>query len=66
MSPFSTASPEELAIMTEAFDAHCLQHNIVDHSAAREHAAHIVTMLFDRGAKTVEELRAGLDRLRKF
>ena len=61
MFPFS--NPEELVIMTEAFDGHCLKHNIVD-DRAKEHAAHLVTLLFGRGAETVDELRAGLDRLR--
>ena len=66
MSPFigRTANPEELAILTEAFDSHCLQHKIVNETA-RSITAHSVMLLFDGGAKTVEELTAGLKRLRK-
>ena len=31
MSPFTgTANPEQLAIMSEAFEQHCLLHGIVD------------------------------------
>ena len=64
MSPFiGGANPEELAVMSAAFDNHCLQHNIDDEDA-RSHVAHLVMLLFEGGAKTVEELKAGLDRLR--
>ena len=62
LSPLiGTANPEELAIMSDAFDNHCLQHNIVDESA-REQTAHRIMLLF-QGATTVEELKAGLDGL---
>jgi hypothetical protein len=65
MSPFigRTANPEELAIMTEALNSHCLQHKIVDETA-KFITAHSVLLLFDGGAKTVEELTAGLKRVR--
>ncbi len=49
--------------MSEAFDSHCLAHNIVDEDA-RSHVAHLVMLLLEGGAKTVEELNAGLVRLR--
>ena len=63
MSPFpGTANPEELAIMTEAFDSHCLAHNIVD-EADRTQIAILVMMLFEGGATTANELKAGLMRL---
>ena len=44
MVPFTgTANPEQLAVMTEAFEGHCLQHNIVDKNArtdtAKSHTA---------------------------
>ncbi len=64
MSPFiGSANPEELAVMTEAFDNHCLAHNITDEDS-RSYVAHLVMLLFEGGAKTVEEFKAGLTRLR--
>ena len=61
MSPFiGSANPEELAVMTEAFDNHCLAHNITD-GDSRSYVAHLVMLLFEGGAKTVEEIRVGLD-----
>ena len=66
MSPFpEIANPEDLAAMTEAFESHCLRHNIVDETARSNTAKHVM-LLFDGGAKTVEELKAGLERLRAF
>ena len=66
MSPFlGTANPEQLAIMSEAFDGHCLQHGIVGETD-RSDIARLVMLLFEGGAKSVEELKAGLDRQRKF
>ena len=63
MFPFTgTENPEQLAVMTEVFEDHCLQHNIVD-EYARTDAAQLVILLFDGGARTVEELKAGLGRL---
>ena len=55
--------PEQLVIMTEAFEDHCHVHSIVNESA-RESTAHLVMLLFQSGARTVKEIRAGLDRLR--
>ena len=60
---FSTADPEQLAIMSEAFDSHCLTHNIAD-DYAKSNLAHHLMLMFEGGAKTAEELKAGLDRLR--
>ena len=63
MSPFTgTANPEQLAIMTEVLDGHCLTHNVVD-ATDRAQIAIIVTMLFEGGATTVYELKLGLERL---
>jgi hypothetical protein len=63
MSPFTgTANPDQMAIMTEALDSYCLQHNIVDEKA-RSNIAQLILALFEEGATTVEELKAGLDRL---
>ena len=63
MSPFTgTANPEQLAIMTEVFDSHCLTHNVVD-ATDRAQIAIIVTMLFEGGATTAHELKLGLERL---
>ena len=60
MFPFDgTANPEQLAIMTEAFEAHCLEHNIVD-EYARVDTAQLVILLFEGGATTVGEINAGL------
>ena len=64
MFPFTgTANPEKLAVMTEVFEDYCLQHNIVE-EYARTDAAQLVLLLFDGGARTVEELKARLVRLR--
>jgi hypothetical protein len=63
MFPFTgTANPEQQAIMTEVFEDHCLQHSIVD-EYARTDTAQLVILLFDGGARTVEELKARLARL---
>ena len=63
MLPFAgTANPEQLAIMTEAFESHCLEHNIVD-EYARTDTAQLVILLFEGGATTVGEINAGLKRL---
>jgi hypothetical protein len=62
MAPFSSANPDELAILSEAFESHCLSHNVVDEDA-RDHVARLVVLLFEGGAKTVAELKAGLIRL---
>ena len=65
MSPFTgTANPEELAIMTKAFEDHCLVHNVV-HERDRDDVARLITLLCQGGAGTVEEIRAGLKRLRR-
>ena len=62
MAPFTgIANPEELAIMTEAFEAYCLQHSIVD-KHVRTDTAQIVIFLFQGGANTVDELKVALDR----
>jgi hypothetical protein len=64
MSPFTgTVNPEQLAIMTEVFDGHCLTHNVVDETD-RAQVAILVTMLFEGGATTAHELKVGLERLR--
>ena len=57
------ANPEQLAAMEEAFDSHCLAHNIVD-EGAREYMAQFIILMFKGGAQTVEEFRGGLERLR--
>jgi hypothetical protein len=63
MSPFTGfTNPEQQAIMTEVFEDHRLQHNIVD-EYARTDTAQLVMLLFDGGARTVEELKARLARL---
>ncbi len=49
--------------MSEAFDSHCLAHNIVDEDA-KSNVAHIVMLMFEGGAKTVEDLKVGLARMR--
>ena len=55
------ANPEELAIMTEAFDSHCLARNIVA-EADKTQIAILVLMLFEGGATTIPELKVGLQR----
>ena len=60
MSPFTgTANPEQLAIMSEAFEQHCLLHGIVDETD-RSQIAQLIVLMFQGGARSVEELRAGL------
>ena len=54
------ANPKELSIMTEVFDDHCRNHNIVG-EIARKDAAELVLRFFNGGATTVEELKARLD-----
>ena len=45
MFPFAgTANPEQLAIMTEAFEAHCLEHNIVDEYARTDTAQLVIAL----------------------
>ena len=57
------ANPEQLAVMEEALEAHCLAHTIVD-EGTREYIAQFIILMFKGGAQTVEEFRAGLERLR--
>ena len=57
-----TADPEELSILTTAFDNYCLAHEIVD-EAAREGVARWIVLLFDGGARTAAELKEALGRL---
>ena len=57
------AYPEQLAVMEEALEAYCLAHNI-DNENDMEHFAHLIIMMFEGGACTVDEIRAGLERLR--
>jgi hypothetical protein len=57
------ANPEQLAVMQEALDSHCLAHNIVD-EGTREYIAQFIILMFKGGARTVEEFRGGLERLR--
>ena len=52
-------NPQQLVIMTEAFEDHCHVHSIVNESA-RENTAHLVMLFFQSGARTVEEIKAGL------
>jgi hypothetical protein len=64
MFPFiSTANPQDSSIMMEAFESHCLQHNIVDETA-RTKTARLIMLLFQGGATTAEDLKAGLARWR--
>ena len=52
MSPFpEIANRQDLAVMTEAFESHCLQNNIVDETA-RTQIARNVMLLFQGGART--------------
>ena len=57
------ADPEQLAVMTEALEAHCLAHDIND-ANHKEYVAQLIIVMFEGGARTFEELRAGLERLR--
>jgi hypothetical protein len=57
------AQPEQLAMLAEVLDDHCLRHKIEDESA-RAYIAQQILYLFQGGAQTVEEISAGLERLR--
>jgi hypothetical protein len=60
---FSTgANPEQLAILTKAFDDYCQAHSIAE-DADRESVAFVVMALFGGGATTPRRLKAALDRL---
>jgi hypothetical protein len=48
-------------MMTKVLDDYCLAQNITDDSE-RDYAAHLVLWLFINGAKSADEIRAGLDR----
>jgi hypothetical protein len=56
------ANPEQLAILTKAFDDYCQAHSIED-DADRESIAFVVMALFDGGATTPGRLKAALDRV---
>jgi hypothetical protein len=62
---FSTtiADPEQLSVLTKAFDDYCFAHNIAD-EVGRDDVARCVIVIFEGGAKTAEEIRAGLERLK--
>jgi hypothetical protein len=57
------ANPEQLAVMEAALEAHCLARNI-DDASDKEYVAHLIVLMFSGGARTVEEFRAGLERVR--
>ena len=57
------AGPEQLAVMQEALEAYCLANNI-DNATEKEYIAHLIILMFEGGADTVEEMMAGLERLR--
>ena len=63
MFPSRIGTPRDLATMTEAFERHCLQHNIVDETD-RTQTARLIMMLFQGGAINVDDLMAGLNHLR--
>ena len=58
----TVANSEELALMGEAFEKYCLSRNIVAQSD-REYVALQIVLIFKGGARTVDELIAGLERL---
>jgi hypothetical protein len=57
------ADHEQLSVLTKAFDDYCFAHNIAD-EAGRDEVARLVIMIFEGGAKTAEEIRSGLERLK--
>lgn len=59
------ASSTDLAIMVEAHERFCFQQGIED-GIVRSDIALLVLLLFESGAKTVEELTYELNRLRAF
>lgn len=62
LSDGTVASPEQLAVMEEAFETYCAAHNIANESD-REQIARLIVLAFRGGAQTVEEMTAGLERL---
>ena len=59
------ADPEQLAVMTEALEAHCLVHNIND-ASHKEYVAQLIVVMFEGGARTVEECWAAYSAKRNW
>ena len=64
MCLIGTANPEQLAILSEAFDEYCLVRNVIDDNG-KEDAARMIFLLFEGGARTAEEIRLRLQRFRQ-
>ena len=57
-----TANPEQFGNHDECLRLYCLVRNIIDDNG-KEDAARLILLLFEGGARTVEDIRAGLQRL---
>jgi hypothetical protein len=53
------AEPEQLTILAKVLDDYCLEHGITD-ASGREQIGRVVMWLFNCGASSAEELKAGL------
>ena len=58
------AYPDDLSVMQEVIEGYCLANNIADETG-RDEVARLVMMIFEGGATTAEEIRAGLNRLER-
>jgi hypothetical protein len=59
------ANSSDLGIMSEALEGYCFRHDIADQTV-RADIARLVLMLFENGAKTVDDLTEALDQSRSF
>jgi hypothetical protein len=59
------ANSGDLAIMVEAHERYCVEHDIEDESV-RANIARLILMLFDNGAKTPRDLTEALNQSRDF
>jgi hypothetical protein len=57
------ANPAQLEVMTDALNVHCIKHNIVN-ADDRAAAAQRVMLMFNSGARTVEQLIEALESSR--
>ena len=57
------ANPAQLEVMTTALNVHCIAHNILDEQD-RADAAQRVMLMFNSGARTVEQLIEALESSR--
>lgn len=60
--PRGIASAKQLAVMQSVLDSYCVTHGIVD-PGSREELSALILQLFDRGARSADDLSTALDNL---